>query len=60
MSLSLQLLRRGPFARYMAGEAISMLGTWMQMMAQGWVLAGLTTNAFTLGLVNFVSGVPML
>lgn len=54
------LLRRGPFARYMAGEAISMLGTWMQQMAQGWVMAGLTTSAFTLGLVNFASGMPML
>ena len=44
----------------MAGETISMLGTWMQQMAQGWVLAGLTTDAATLGLVNFVSGIPML
>src|SRR5580693_35515 len=54
------LLRRGPFARYMAGETISMLGTWMQMMAQGWVVAGLTTSAFTLGLMNLASGLPML
>ena len=37
-----------------------MLGTWMQMMAQGWVVAGLTTSAFTLGLMNFASGIPML
>lgn len=54
------LLRRGPFARYMAGETVSMLGTWMQQMAQGWVLAGLTTHALTLGLVNFVACMPML
>ena len=44
----------------MAGEAISMLGTWMQQMAQGWVVAGLTTSAFTLGLINFCAGIPML
>ena len=44
----------------MTGETISMLGTWMQQMAQGWVLAGLTSSAFTLGLVNFASGIPML
>ena len=37
-----------------------MLGTWMQMLAQGWVVTALTTSAFTLGLVNFASGVPML
>ncbi len=54
------VLRQPPFARYMGGEAISMLGTWMQMLAQGWVVTGLTTSAFTLGLVNFASGVPML
>jgi MFS family permease len=44
----------------MAGETVSMLGTWMQQFAQGWVVAGLTSNAITLGLVNFASGVPML
>ena len=37
-----------------------MLGTWMQQMAQGWVMASLTTSAFALGLVNFASGLPML
>ena len=54
------VLRTGPFGRYMAGETISMLGTWMQQMAQGWVVAGLTTSAFTLGLINFCAGIPML
>ena len=44
----------------MAGETISMLGTWMQVMAQGWVVAGLTASAFTLGLMNLASGLPML
>ena len=44
----------------MGGEVISLLGTWMQMLAQGWVVTGLTTSAFTLGLVNFASGIPML
>jgi MFS family permease len=37
-----------------------MLGTWMQQMAQGWVLASLTTSAMALGWVNFASGMPML
>jgi MFS family permease len=44
----------------MAGETVSMLGTWMQQMAQGWVITSLTTSAFTLGLVNFAAGIPML
>lgn len=54
------LLRRGPFARYAAGEAISMTGTWMQQMAQGWVMTGLTNRALTLGMVQCASSLPML
>src|SRR6478735_5650919 len=57
---ALSPLRHGPFARYMTGEAISMVGTWMQTFAQGWVLTTLTTSAVTLGLVNFAAGIPML
>jgi hypothetical protein len=45
------VLRRPAFARYISGETVSMPGTWMQQMAQGWVLAGLTSSAFTFGLV---------
>lgn len=56
----LAVLRPGPFRRYMAAEAISSTGTWMQAMAQSWVMTGLTSSAFMLGLVNFASGVPML
>src|SRR5690349_3708973 len=53
-------LRHGSFSLYMGGEVVSMLGTWMQQMAQGWVLASLTTSAFTLGLVTFASSIPMI
>jgi len=54
------LLRNGPFTRYIAGEAISMTGTWMQVMAQGWVMASLTQRAVMLGMVNFAMGIPMI
>ena len=50
----------GPFTRYMVGEGISMTGTWMQAMAQGWVMAGLTASGLALAAVNFASGLPML
>ncbi len=36
-SRALALLRQGPFRRYIIGSAISDTGTWMQVMAQGWV-----------------------
>lgn len=54
------VFRHGAFARYMAGEAVSMTGTWMQVMAQAWVMTSLTTSAAMMGLVNFTSGIPML
>ncbi len=54
------LLSHGPFGRYAVGEAISMTGTWMQTMAQSWVMASLTNRAVMLGMVNFVSALPML
>jgi MFS family permease len=54
------VFRHGEFARYMAGEAVSMTGTWMQVMAQGWVMTSLTTSAMMLGMVNFAAGLPML
>ena len=53
-------LSHGPFVRYLTGEAVSMTGTWMQMMAQGWVMTSLTSSAAMMGLVNFAAGIPML
>ena len=54
------VLRYGPFNRYLAGEAISMTGTWMQSMAQSWVMTTLTDRAILLGWVNFAMGIPMV
>ena len=57
---ALELLRRGPFRRYIVGSAISDTGTWMQVMAQGWVLSTLTDRAVVLGMVNLAAGLPTL
>jgi MFS family permease len=57
---ALSLLRPGAFRRYVIGSAISDSGTWMQMMAQGWVMSTLTNKAILLGLVNFAAGVPTI
>ena len=57
---SLALLRQGPFRRYILGSLISDSGTWMQMMAQSWVMSALTNKAILLGLVNFAAGLPAL
>src|ERR671935_1507934 len=57
---ALKLLQQGPFRRYIIGSVISDSGTWMQMMAQSWVMSGLTSKAILLGLVNFAAGLPAL
>src|SRR5947199_7649123 len=57
---ALALLGQGPFRRYILGSLISDSGTWMQMMAQSWVMSGLTNKAILLGLVNFAAGLPAL
>lgn len=57
---TLALLRPGPFRRYLVGTSISDTGTWMQVMAQGWVMSTLTNKAIMLGMVNFAAGLPMI
>src|ERR1700757_2986660 len=57
---ALGVLRRGAFRRYIIGSAISDTGTWMQVMAQGYVMSTLTTKALWLGMANFAAGLPML
>src|SRR5437762_14365449 len=57
---ALALLQQGPFRRYIIGSLMSDSGNWMQMMAQSWVMSGLTNKAILLGLVNFAAGLPAL
>jgi MFS family permease len=57
---ALRVLRHREFAIFWGGQAISLVGTWMQAFAQGWVVTSLTTSAFALGLVNFASSIPTL
>jgi len=57
---ALGVLRNGPFRRYIIGSAISDTGTWMQVMAQGYVMSTLTTKALMLGMANLAAGLPML
>jgi len=57
---TLSLMREGPFRRYIIGSAISDTGTWMQVMAQGWVMSSLTNRGFLLGLAAAAAGVPTI
>src|SRR6201993_296006 len=57
---ALGVLRNAPFRRYVIGSLISDTGSWMQVMAQSWVMATLTNKAIWLGMANLAAGLPML
>ncbi len=56
----LQVLRHREFALFWGGQTFSLVGTWMQNFAQGYVVATITDSAFALGLVNFAMSIPTL
>jgi MFS family permease len=45
---------------YLAGQATSLCGTWMQMAAQSWLVLQLTHSATALGLVVALQTLPVL
>lgn len=42
------------------GQAISLLGTWMQRVAISWLVYEMTGSIFWLGFVQFISLLPSL
>ena len=52
---------RGPnFRLYISGQAVSLIGTWMQTVAQSWLVLQLTGSATAIGIVLALQTVPML
>ncbi|MGE5397768.1 MAG: MFS transporter [Chitinophagales bacterium] len=45
---------------FFSGQAVSLIGTWMQMVAMSWLVYRLTNSAFLLGLVGFANQIPSL
>jgi MFS family permease len=56
----LRALRYYNFRLYFFGQAISLIGTWMQRIAVSWLVYTLTHSAFMLGLVAFAGQIPIL
>ncbi|MSQ27771.1 MAG: MFS transporter [Dehalococcoidia bacterium] len=53
-------LRHRNFMLLWVGSVISNSGSWMQIVAQGWLVYDLTHSAFQLGLVSMARAVPMI
>jgi MFS family permease len=48
------------YRRYYSGQAISLIGTWMQMTAQAWLVLTLTHSSAALGVIIALQTVPVL
>ena len=53
-------LRHRNFRLFFTGQAISLVGTWMQTVAQGWLVLELTNSPFYVGLVSALGSLPIL
>jgi len=51
-------LRSRNYRLYFAGQGISLVGTWMQRVAIGWLVYRLTNSMFLLGFVGFATHMP--
>jgi MFS family permease len=56
----IRALRHRNFRLFFGGQSLSLIGTWMQRIALGWLVYRLTKSAFLLGLVGFSGQIPML
>lgn len=57
---SFEPLRQRNFAIYLSGQAVSLIGTWLQMTAQGWVVWELSGSEASLGIVAAFAAFPLL
>jgi MFS family permease len=55
----LRALRHRNYRLFFAGQFVSLIGTWMQMVAQAWLVYRLTGSAVLLGLASFSGQIPV-
>jgi len=56
---TLRALRHRNFQLFFAGQLISLIGTWMQNVAQSWLVYRLTGSSALLGMVGFAGQIPV-
>ncbi len=56
----LSATRHRDFRLFLVGQFVSLCGTWIQTVAQGWLVLQLTNSAFAVGLVTALGSLPIL
>jgi MFS family permease len=59
LQLAMRSLRHRNFRLFFSGQLISLIGTWMQNIAQAWLVYRLTGSSLLLGIVGFASQIPV-
>lgn len=57
--MALRALSYRNYRLFFAGQLISLIGTWMQNIAQSWLVYRLTGSSFLLGSIGFASQIPI-
>ena len=52
-------LRHRNFRLYIGGQLVSLVGTWLQVVAQSWLVYRLTDSPLLLGATGFVGQAPV-
>ena len=58
LKLLFRALKYRNYRLFFGGQTISLIGTWMQRIAMGWLVYRLTDSAFLLGVVGFAGQIP--
>jgi MFS family permease len=59
-SRTFRALRHRNYRLFVGGQLVSLVGTWLQSVAQAWLVYRLAGSAFLLGLVGFCGQLPVL
>jgi MFS family permease len=60
MPVLLRALKHRNYRLFISGQLISLIGTWMQSVAESWLVYRLTGSAVLLGTVAFANRIPVL
>jgi len=59
LKITFRALRHRNYRLFFSGQTVSLIGTWMQQVAIGWLVYRLTNSALLLGIVGFASQIPI-
>jgi MFS family permease len=59
LPVTLRALQHRNFRLFFGGQLVSLIGTWMQNVAQSWLVYRLTGSSVLLGTVNFANQIPV-